>query len=244
VGALAHYLEKEGIPTTQISLIREHTEAIQPPRALWVPFELGRPLGVSGDRSFQHRVLLAALHLLEAEKGPVLVDFPEDAYDSRNESNQAPQLWACPVNFGGRPDEASTSENLIASLADEVRQLRPWYDLRMGKLDRTAMVHFSPDSVVQFLGELSRGNPPADSPADLPLAVAIRIAAQDIKAFYFEAATAKPGAAVPSSEEFSEWFWQNTAAGRVLSAVKNWCLDQDDKTLQMAGAMLLVPLGR
>ena len=28
MGALAHYLEAEGVPTTQISLIREHTETI------------------------------------------------------------------------------------------------------------------------------------------------------------------------------------------------------------------------
>jgi tripartite-type tricarboxylate transporter receptor subunit TctC len=38
VGALGRWFEEEGIPTTQISLVREHTEAIQPPRALWVPF--------------------------------------------------------------------------------------------------------------------------------------------------------------------------------------------------------------
>jgi hypothetical protein len=42
VGALGHFLEREGIPTTGISLVREHTEKIRPPRALWVTFELGR----------------------------------------------------------------------------------------------------------------------------------------------------------------------------------------------------------
>jgi len=38
VGALGHYIEREGIPTAQISLIREQTAAIKPSRALWVPF--------------------------------------------------------------------------------------------------------------------------------------------------------------------------------------------------------------
>ena len=46
---LAHFFEEEGLPTTQISLIRLHTEITKPPRALWVSFELGRPLGVPGD---------------------------------------------------------------------------------------------------------------------------------------------------------------------------------------------------
>ena len=67
------------MPTTQISLIREHTEKIKPPRALWVPFELGRPIGVPDDTAFQTRVVAAALELFDAPSGPVLMDYPEDA---------------------------------------------------------------------------------------------------------------------------------------------------------------------
>ena len=77
MGGLAHYLEEESVATTQISLIREHTEIIRPPRALWVPFELGRPLGRPVNPALQTRVLIAALKLLEAEDGPVLEDFVE-----------------------------------------------------------------------------------------------------------------------------------------------------------------------
>ena len=72
MGGLAHYLEQDGLATTQISLIRLHSEKIRPPRALWVPFELGRPLGPPNDEAFQHRVLKAALDLLAAPSGPVL----------------------------------------------------------------------------------------------------------------------------------------------------------------------------
>ena len=79
VGGLAHYVEGQGVATTQISLIRPHTEVIKPPRALWVPFDLGRPLGVPNDAGFQKRVLLSALNLFEETSGPVLVDFPEEA---------------------------------------------------------------------------------------------------------------------------------------------------------------------
>ena len=79
MGGLAHYIEDEGVATTQISLIREHSESIKPPRALWVSFELGRPLGVPDDPAFQKRVLLAALRLLDTDSGPVLEDFGEDA---------------------------------------------------------------------------------------------------------------------------------------------------------------------
>ena len=81
MGGLAHYIEDEGISTTQISLIREHTERIKPPRALWVSFDLGRPLGTPNDAPFQRSVLEHALKLFESPSGPVLEDFPHDAPD-------------------------------------------------------------------------------------------------------------------------------------------------------------------
>ena len=65
MSGLGHILENAGLSTVSISLVREHTERIVPPRALWVPFEFGRPLGVPGDADFQRRVLVAALKLLE-----------------------------------------------------------------------------------------------------------------------------------------------------------------------------------
>ena len=79
MGALGHYLESEGLPTASLSLIRLHTEKIRPPRALWVPFELGRPLGAPNDVVFQKRVLRALLALFDETSGPVLADYPEEA---------------------------------------------------------------------------------------------------------------------------------------------------------------------
>jgi hypothetical protein len=64
VSALGHYLEEEGLATVAIALIRPQAEHTRPPRALWVPFELGRPIGPPGDAAFQKRVILAALGML------------------------------------------------------------------------------------------------------------------------------------------------------------------------------------
>jgi len=74
VSAIGHYLEAAGIPTVSISLIRLHSEKMRPPRALWVPYELGRPMGVPNDAAFQTRVLRAALSLLARTDGPLIVD--------------------------------------------------------------------------------------------------------------------------------------------------------------------------
>ena len=76
---LARALELTGISTTSISLVREHTEKVKPPRALYVPFPFGHALGRPDDPELQHRVLRAALDLLSEAAGPVLRDLPEDA---------------------------------------------------------------------------------------------------------------------------------------------------------------------
>ena len=100
MSALSHFLETEGLSTTGISLVREHTEAMAPPRALWVPFPLGRPLGAAGDAAFQHRVIAAALALLDRPEGPVLEDFPDAAPE-----DGSGEPWSCPVRFA-RIDDA------------------------------------------------------------------------------------------------------------------------------------------
>jgi len=242
VGALAHYLEREGIPTTQISLIREHTETIRPPRALWVPFELGRPLGAPESPALQRRVLLAAIELLDAPEGPLLVDFPEEVLEDAAGGDKGLEGWSCPVGFASEVRQETDLERLQSAFKREVAELRPWYDLSLEKRDRTVVVEFGPESASELLGCFAVGEKPVIPKAELSLSTALRLAAQDIKAFYFEAATARPGSASPSSGEFSRWFWQETAAGRILKAVKEKCLKEADESLRMTGASLLIPL--
>ena len=242
MGALAHYLEAQGIPTTQISLIREHTETIRPPRALWVPFELGRPLGAPENPGFQRRVLLATLELLNASKGPMLVDFPDEAPEGADVSEVKMEGWSCPVSFASDIKPETDLERLRSAFQCEVAELRPWYDLSQERRKRTAVVDFGPDSASELLDSFAAGAKPRIQKAGLSLATALRLAAQDLKAFYFEAATARPGSASPASEEFNRWFWQETAAGRILKAVKERCLTDADKSLRKTGAALLVPL--
>ena len=77
VGLVAAELERKGISTVVIQLLREVAERVQPPRALFVPFPHGYPLDAPGEQDRQHAVLEAALRLLEerASTPPVLVDF-------------------------------------------------------------------------------------------------------------------------------------------------------------------------
>jgi hypothetical protein len=76
VSLIAAEIERRGIPTVCVILIREIAEKVRPPRALAVPFRLGYPLGEPCDAAGQRKVMVAALQLLGRGDVPVLVDYP------------------------------------------------------------------------------------------------------------------------------------------------------------------------
>jgi hypothetical protein len=76
VGLIAGAVEKMGIPTVSLSVVRKVTERVRPPRSLIVPFAFGYPLGKPHDAALQHQVIRTALRLLEsAEPLPILREF-------------------------------------------------------------------------------------------------------------------------------------------------------------------------
>lgn len=69
MGLIAAEIERRGIPTVAIQLLREVAEAVRPPRALLVPFDHGYPLGRPDDPGIQRFVVATALALLD-DSGP------------------------------------------------------------------------------------------------------------------------------------------------------------------------------
>lgn len=239
VGALAHYFEEEGLATTQISLIRIHTEKTNPPRALWVPFELGRPLGVPGDAAFQKRVLSAALHLLEAESGPAIEDYAEDA----PVPTEQPMVLSCPVSFAQGEVAAGETEQLCAAMKSEMLSLRPWYDIALEKRGRTTVgtsgieTDALADFICSFLGE----SVPASPVPGVPAGFTLKLAAEDLKAYYTEAITAQPGQDALTSETLTDWFWLETKAGQLLITLRTTLGESSDQMLKIAATYLIVP---
>jgi hypothetical protein len=236
VGGLSHYLEEEGLATTHISLIREHTEKIKPPRALWVPFELGRPLGLPNDAAFQKRVLKSALSLLDASAGPILEDFPEDVPAPADLTG-----WACPINLAKAQEEFEDDEGLPISLIREISFLMPWYDMATHKRGRTTVgvsgmkIQDGAEFLAAFLYDQSTPAPRDD----LSLGDAIKLVSEDIKAFYLEAVTAQPGSTC--SSQLADWFWRETEAGKLLLDLRAVCLKSSDPSIKLLGTFLIVP---
>ena len=150
-----------------------------PPRALWVPFPLGRPLGAAGDAAFQHRVIAAALALLDRPEGPVLEDFPETAPD-----DGSGEPWSCPVRF----PRAAVGEDIASVARAELGRLDTWQALATRRRTRTAAVT-SGLAIAQCL-ELVIDACHAGETDDVRR---LKAAIEDLKTHYTEAVTARPG---------------------------------------------------
>lgn len=65
MGLVQRAIEAEGIPTVGISLLREVTEKVRPPRTLFLRYPFGQPLGEALNIAQQRTILLDVLAALE-----------------------------------------------------------------------------------------------------------------------------------------------------------------------------------
>lgn len=77
VGLIAAEIERAGIPTVCLMLLREVAEKVRPPRSLVVPFAHGYTLGKPHDAEGQKAILRKALALLERSDVPLIVEYPD-----------------------------------------------------------------------------------------------------------------------------------------------------------------------
>ena len=214
--ALAHYLESEGLATTVIALIRQHAETIAPPRALWVPFELGRPVGPPGDAAFQRRVIETALSLLDRTDGaPILEDFPEDAPGEDDNPN-----W--------QPPACDSSGDILA----EIRSLESLAAKTVARrgYSNAGLTGLPIETVAEYIVRADTADPMPRPSARLAPVQVLRFGSDDLKAWYVEAATSD--GVVPSSRQLWGWFWRETVAGKALLDLRSHSLSSDNASRQ------------
>jgi hypothetical protein len=92
VGLIQREIEKVGIPTIGVSVVREYSEQVKPPRTIFLRWPFGHPLGEPFN-SAQHRVVLAeALRALITIQVPgTIIDLPyrwrRETYNLKNVSS-------------------------------------------------------------------------------------------------------------------------------------------------------------
>ena len=174
MSVLARVFESAGLATVAVALLREHAARVKPPRALWVPFYFGYALGKPDDPAFQHRVIAAALDLLQADSGPVLADYPDEAGPVG--MPQASEVAAAIAQPGPGPGSGIEDNNGVSgngsgsggegvpgaerlNAADTLTALRPYYERWLEQRGRTAVgITGVPQrrfrGVVRFFGSL------------------------------------------------------------------------------------------
>ena len=239
MGALANYIERAGVATASVSLIREQSEAVRPPRALWVPFALGRPLGSAEDPTFQKEVIRASLAMLATATAPTIEDYPVEA-----PAEAGPGVWACPLNLDVPTEDTHTSRLLA-----EVARLRPWAEETRRVRGRTlfGITGATPDQVddvAAALGAIADGGavaeaPPGDIEWAFSMPLLIRHLADDLRTFYHEAIAAQPGPSAPNHEALTQWIFDGTALGSALQQIADHLSVTDGRLAPLVRGFLI-----
>ena len=222
---LARAIEETGLPTVAIVLVKEHAQRVKPARALWTPFPFGFALGKPDDPAFQHKAIAGALALLQESATPVLAEFPEDA--------GAPPLL---LQASAAQTDAA---NRHTDPADEITALRGYYERWVDEHDGRTMVGLSgvPQrrfrGLVRYLQAFAAGeNSPDDlTPEGMASPRFVRLAADDMKAFFLEARMSqRPD---ERDNDLQRWLWSETAMGSLLASVAERLVAQgDERTAQ------------
>jgi hypothetical protein len=195
---------------------------------------LGRPFGAPHAPDLQRRVLRALVGLFERPSGPVLDDFPEDAPTADVDE----VAFVPPVRLGGAE---APSGDLGHVMQREIAQLAPWYEIARKRRGRTTvgvsglLIEEAARYAASYLG----ATPAPPYATDLTAGVALKRVCDDLKAYYYEAVAARPGNLTPRA--IDHWFWYETAAAKVVLALRRICLSSTDPSLRPLADLVLVP---
>jgi len=229
-------LEERGLPTTVLALVLPQVQKTRPPRAVMLPFMLGRPLGEPNDRPFQRRVLTQALHLPERTDGPVLLEyFPDDNPSWLNRLDWKPAV-TLPV-----PTLPTRALEWKSAFRAELALVLPVWERFKARFGRTTvgLAGQPPEAWPEFAASFLDGELPIIPAHDTP-ALALRFMADDLKALYGEAVQAE--GPPPSARQIDQWFWRQTAAAQLLIALREVASKSENNALNVSGAPLPLAL--
>ncbi len=173
----------------------------------------------------------------------MLEDYPHDAPAAGDDDDAA--VWACPVALPPPEVGSGEADRLVGALLDELSRLRPWYEEARRNRGRTTVGISGIDAgaiegAAEALARLAAGetiSAPDNAAHDPP--ILYRFLADDVKAYYFEAAAAQPGRAAPTSDELARWLFTETTLGEVLFRMRERFAASDDEAEQrLQGAIV------
>ncbi len=89
MGLIQREIESRGIPTIGVSIVREYSEKVKPPRTVFLRWPFGHPFGLPFNVAQQRVVLAEAFRALLIIKEPgAIIDLPyrwrRETYDDKD----------------------------------------------------------------------------------------------------------------------------------------------------------------
>lgn len=271
MSVIQRQIEAQGVSTVSISLFRGFAEKVKPPRALWVPFAFGRPLGAPNNRAIQRKVIFAMLDLLNRQEGPILEDLvltPEEEHlDARNQKvGQKCGTKGCNFDDALASEEPAASREIaeydgdFAGVCTEIAALKVHHENYMQQYNGRTQVGYSGVTADTIEAAASRLNDYVNGkelviPESLSLRaespsvaqnVFVRLCADDLKAYYLEARLSeKNRQGSENSTEYNDWLWYETRMGSLIVAARGRVIETTDwkKDPNWMIARAMVPRG-
>ena len=232
---LANYFEEQGFSTVLVGFVREHMQAIKPPRALWLNFPMGRPMGKPNDPDYQMKVIRVAFSLLDISSGPVLEDFL-DVIPVRN----GRMGYALPDELVVAKADIGDTDLLVTEIATEMEALRTSYEAAVAARGRTTVgaSEMPINDFVPYIAQFVKGNKPKSPRKGLSPIPLLKLVVEDLAAYYTEARTYRDN--IDDIELLGKWFWEETKSGQLLLWLEAVSLESDDKVLNQIVEMSLI----
>jgi len=232
---LAHYFESAGFATVLVGFVREHMEVLTPPRALWLNFPMGRPLGKPNDPDFQKKIIRHAFSLYNNRTGPVLDDF-DDVIPVVN----GRMGYALPVDLVIAKDQIGDVDALLTEVQSEITALAPAYEAAKTARGRTTVgaSEIPISELATYISIFVKGCKPGSPRKGVPPIPLLKLAVEDLNAYYTEARTHRD--AIDDIEKLGKWFWEETRAGQLLLWLEAVSLESEDRVLRQIVDMSLI----
>lgn len=232
---LAHYFEAEGLATVLVGFVREHMATIGPPRALWLDFPMGRPLGRPNDPALQAKIIRAAFKLFDEPSGPVLEDYP-DVIPVR----YGRVGYALPSELVLTTEDIGDVGSLLVEVQAEIEALRLAYGSAVTARGRTTVgaSGFAVADLAAFIATFVTGEKPNSPRKGVPPIPLLKLVIEDLYAYYTETWTHRDG--VDNFELLGKWFWEDSKAGQLLLWLEAVSLESEDKVLRQIVDMALM----
>lgn len=130
----------------------------------------------------------------------------------------------------------------MQNFQDEIATMKTWYGIAREKSLRATegISGLGPDQIAALFRDFIENKITGPELHGKKLSDLLRLAAEDLKAYYFAAISAQPGQST-NAATLSDWFWGETCAARVINEVRKCCLNIAAKDMQLAGKLLLIP---